>query len=258
MDNKNKKNIVLFADYPSGYKISKYLKKSDKIVALVFAKNKKNILNLNSEKKIKNIFRSNTKIYKWEDLLKKKNYLKLKKLKPDFFLSINFSKLIPKSIYEIPKKTLNLHLSYLPHNKGKNPNVWSIINNKPCGVTIHEIDSGIDTGKIVGRKKIIPEVIDTGETLWLKCNEEAYNLFKKIWPKYKNGKIKTIKQRKIHEKINYAKDFKSISEIKLLKKYSAEKLINILRAKTFNGFPGAIIKKKGKKIEIKLNLKYIK
>ena len=39
-------------------------------------------------------------------------------------------------------------LSYLPFNRGKNPNVWSIIESTPCGATIHKIDEKIDTGKI--------------------------------------------------------------------------------------------------------------
>ena len=51
------------------------------------------------------------------------------------------------------KNSINLHLSYLPFNRGKNPNVWSIIESTPCGATIHKIDEKIDTGKIYVRKK---------------------------------------------------------------------------------------------------------
>ena len=48
----------------------------------------------------------------------------------------------------------NLHISYLPFNRGSHPNFWSFINNTPKGVTIHEIDKKIDMGFIVFRKKI--------------------------------------------------------------------------------------------------------
>ena len=37
----------------------------------------------------------------------------------------------------------------LPYNRGKNPNVWPIIDGTPAGVTLHYIDSGIDTGEII-------------------------------------------------------------------------------------------------------------
>lgn len=46
----------------------------------------------------------------------------------------------------------NLHISYLPYNRGAYPNFWSFYDNTPSGVTIHLIDSGIDTYPIVKQK----------------------------------------------------------------------------------------------------------
>lgn len=48
----------------------------------------------------------------------------------------------------------NLHISYLPYNRGAHPNFWSFYDNTPSGVTIHLIDSGIDTGPIVKQKYV--------------------------------------------------------------------------------------------------------
>ena len=45
-------------------------------------------------------------------------------------------------------------MSYLPYNRGAHPNFWSFVNNTVKGVTIHEIDQGIDTGKIILQKSI--------------------------------------------------------------------------------------------------------
>ena len=42
----------------------------------------------------------------------------------------------------------NLHIGYLPWGRGAHPNLWSWIEGTPKGVTIHEIDAGIDTGPI--------------------------------------------------------------------------------------------------------------
>ena len=49
---------------------------------------------------------------------------------------------------------VNLHKAYLPYNKGAHPNFWSFAENTPSGITIHVIDSGIDTGNIIYRKFI--------------------------------------------------------------------------------------------------------
>jgi len=43
----------------------------------------------------------------------------------------------------------------LPYNKGSHPNFWSFIENSPKGVSIHEIDEGIDTGKLIASKKLL-------------------------------------------------------------------------------------------------------
>ena len=48
----------------------------------------------------------------------------------------------------------NLHISYLPYNRGAHPNFWSFYDNTPSGVTIHLIDSGVDTGQIVKQKYV--------------------------------------------------------------------------------------------------------
>tara|TARA_B100000686_G_scaffold355323_2_gene472637 strand:+ start:993 stop:1541 length:549 start_codon:yes stop_codon:yes gene_type:complete len=49
---------------------------------------------------------------------------------------------------------INLHISYLPFNRGSHPNFWAHYEGTPSGVTIHEIDAGIDTGPIIFQKKI--------------------------------------------------------------------------------------------------------
>ena len=49
---------------------------------------------------------------------------------------------------------INLHTSFLPFNRGMHPNFWSHYENTPSGVTIHHIDSGIDTGDIIVQKRV--------------------------------------------------------------------------------------------------------
>ena len=73
----------------------------------------------------------------------------------EYALSFGYRHIIKKDIINYFKnKIINLHISYLPYNRGADPNFWSFIDNTPKGVTIHQIDEGIDTGDILLQKKI--------------------------------------------------------------------------------------------------------
>ena len=73
----------------------------------------------------------------------------------DLILSFGYRKIIKSNHLKLSKRPiLNLHISYLPYNRGSHPNYWSFADNTPKGVTIHEIDRKIDMGYVVFRKKI--------------------------------------------------------------------------------------------------------
>ena len=93
------------------------------------------------EKKGRTVIHSNKKIY-WEDEF-------------DLIICFGYRHIIKKEqIYTSSAPIINLHLSYLPWNKGAHPNFWSHYECTPSGVTIHEIDPGIDTGNIIYQKYV--------------------------------------------------------------------------------------------------------
>ena len=63
---------------------------------------------------------------------------------------------------------VNLHVSYLPWNRGADPNFWSIVEGTPKGITIHKMNYALDKGDIIIQQPI-QEFPDT-ETL-----ETSYN-----------------------------------------------------------------------------------
>lgn len=70
----------------------------------------------------------------------------------DLVVSFGYRHVLKKNAIETSRRPiLNLHMSYLPYNRGAHPNFWSWIDGTPAGVTIHEIDSGLDTGPIVAQ-----------------------------------------------------------------------------------------------------------
>lgn len=109
----------------------------------------------------------------------------------DYIISYNYSHIIPESVCELfIGKIINLHISYLPYNRGASPNLWSFVENTPKGVTIHYIDAGVDTGKIILRKEIdFSNPDDTLRTTYAKLHKEIQELFRRNWDAIKNGSI---------------------------------------------------------------------
>jgi methionyl-tRNA formyltransferase len=118
-----------------------------------------------------------------------KNYQKIPSLKEfkqsDLIISFGFRKIISENIIKkLKKKIINIHLSYLPFNRGAHPNFWSFIENTPAGVSIHEIDKGIDSGNIIFRKKIY---FNTGLKKFSTFKKNYNYLFLKSEKLYKNN-----------------------------------------------------------------------
>ena len=65
--------------------------------------------------------------------------------------------------FDNDKKIINLHISYLPWNKGASPNLWSVVEETKKGVSIHYVDSTLDTGEIIVQKEL-----DFGDDVSLK------------------------------------------------------------------------------------------
>jgi methionyl-tRNA formyltransferase len=140
------------------------------------------------------------------NFLKKKNFRikKYQKIPPleifkqsDFILSFGFRKIISENIIKKLKKPIfNIHLSYLPFNRGAHPNFWSFIENTPAGVSIHKINKGIDTGNVILRKKIYFNTSLNKFSTFKKTYNflflEAEKLFKKNFNKIYNKKYKKI------------------------------------------------------------------
>ena len=94
-----------------------------------------------------------------------------------------------------PCKAINLHISYLPWNRGADPNFWSFVEDTPKGITIHYLDEGVDTGDIIVQEEIkFDSDRETLATSYEKLQAAIQNLFKQNWPNIKNEKCQGQKQ----------------------------------------------------------------
>ena len=83
------------------------------------------------------------------------NLIELLGMKGEFDLVVSYGlkELIPSRIIEV-FSPINLHISFLPYNRGYYPNFWSFAENSPTGISIHLVDSGIDTGNILFQEAV--------------------------------------------------------------------------------------------------------
>ncbi|NBO19194.1 MAG: hypothetical protein EBV03_08240 [Proteobacteria bacterium] len=73
----------------------------------------------------------------------------------DFVISYGYRHILKKSVIESSgAPIINLHIAYLPWNRGAHPNFWSFFDCTPSGVSIHLIDEGVDTGPILYQRYV--------------------------------------------------------------------------------------------------------
>jgi folate-dependent phosphoribosylglycinamide formyltransferase PurN len=75
----------------------------------------------------------------------------LKHWSPDLIVFTG-GNILRKQLLAIPRLgVLNAHLGLLPEIRGMSSPEWSLLNQVPLGITIHSMDTGIDTGPILQR-----------------------------------------------------------------------------------------------------------
>lgn len=96
--------------------------------------------------------------------------------KPTHVICFGYRHIIKEDVISaMPRnRILNLHPSYLPWGRGAHPNFWAWKNDEPHGVTIHVIDSGLDTGPIFSRKKV--EFLGAESTMTLQSTYDTLEL----------------------------------------------------------------------------------
>lgn len=115
----------------------------------------------------------------------------------DLLVSYGYQHIIGDDVLDrLDGRTVNLHISYLPWNRGAHPNLWSFIEDTPKGVTIHFIDSGIDTGDIVVQREVPFTGTETLATSYERLRDEIEALFREIWPAIRNGTAHRRKQQR--------------------------------------------------------------
>jgi len=171
----------------------------------------------------------------------------IKKLDPAISVVVSYGKIIPGKIFRIPlHKTVNVHFSFLPEFRGAAPVQRAIEEGSDkTGITIFEIDKGMDTGDIWARKYYDIDPDDTSETLLNRLSREGSHFLINILKKIIGGKIEKISQE--NHKATYAGILKK-GEGRIDWDLPAKKIFNRFRA--FYPWPGSFFFMNEKKFTI--------
>jgi hypothetical protein len=78
-------------------------------------------------------------------------------------------------------RIVNLHTSWLPYNKGADPNFWSWYDDTPKGVTIHYVDAGVDTGPVIDQRILKFRGDETLASSYWELRRKIERLFADAW-----------------------------------------------------------------------------
>jgi methionyl-tRNA formyltransferase len=156
-------------------------------------------------------------------------------LKDAVIISIQYDVLLKPNLFNT-KKLYNIHFSLLPKYKGLYPSIWPILNNEvETGVTLHFIDFGIDTGKIIDQTKFEITITDTSRQVYYKCLLTAFELFKKNIQNLLNDNIRFQEQSSFNSSY-FSKDSIDFDKTKFNFRLTAYQIHNQIRAFQFREF----------------------
>ena len=103
----------------------------------------------------------------------------------DLTVSYTYLYILDESILNsLCYNAVNLHNSYLPWNRGTDPNIWSILENTPRGVTLHYMEPGLDKGAIIAQRLVPLLPGDTLKTSYNRLDQVAQLQFQEAFQWY--------------------------------------------------------------------------
>ena len=128
-----------------------------------------------------------------------KRNINIKASSYDLIISFGYKKIIKKNILNSLKRPIiNLHMSYLPYNRGSHPNFWSFYENTPKGVSIHEISELLDAGPIIFQKKINFQIFKNKRLTFKQAYKKYFIELEKLFiDNFEKLRIKKYKTKKI-------------------------------------------------------------
>jgi len=172
----------------------------------------------------------------------------------DLILSLHCKQIFPQQLVD-NVTCINVHPGFNPYNRGWFPQIFSIINGLPTGVTIHRMDREVDHGPIIYQKKVQIHERDTSLEVYRKIialEKEMLNdhFIDLVFEEYQTYSPKN------EGNYNSVSDFKKLCEIQLNHIGTMKEHINLLRALSHGPLKNAyFLDVNGKKNYIQVTIK---
>ena len=172
----------------------------------------------------------------------------------DLFLSLHSKQLFPTELVE-NHLCINVHPGLNPFNRGWFPQVFSILNGLPCGVTIHKMDAELDHGPILWQEEVPLLASDTSKDIYDRILKKELELLENHLGDLLAGNYSLTPMP--HEgNINYKADFDALCRIDRDEPATYGAVIDRLRALTHAPYENAyFIDDDGKKVYVGIILR---
>lgn len=167
-------------------------------------------------------------------------------------LSLHCKQIFPN--YLVRNTTcVNFHPGLNPHNRGWYPQVFSIINKRPIGATIHIMDELVDHGPIIAQEEVSIRDFETSLDIYNKVIELEKGLISRYLKKIVSGHFQASS---VAEDGNYnsIQDFNNLCCLDMNSVGTLKQHIDLLRALTHGSFRNAYYIDGNKKIYIRIEL----
>jgi methionyl-tRNA formyltransferase len=116
----------------------------------------------------------------------------LQALRPDVIVVAAFGQILPPKVLELPPfGCVNVHASLLPRWRGAAPVAAAILaGDDTTGITIMEMDAGLDTGPILSQRPLVIAADDTRESLTARLAQLGADLLRDTLPSWLAGSLK--------------------------------------------------------------------
>jgi len=106
----------------------------------------------------------------------------MRALTPDLFIAVGYMLLLKEPLLSVPRvAATNFHASLLPAYRGKHPVFWALrAGEKWCGLTIHEMGAGLDTGDIIFQVRVPVKEGDSVSALYERVMAESVPLVARL------------------------------------------------------------------------------
>ena len=172
---------------------------------------------------------------------------KLASWNADIFVVAAFGQILSQEILDMPKfGCINIHASLLPKYRGAAPIQWSIINgDSVTGVTIQQMNIGVDTGDILFTEEVAIDPVDTYASLYDKLEKTGAQMIVPALEAIEKGEVNPVPQNE-EESSHVSMIDKAMGKIDFSRPAcETERLIRGL-----NPWPSAYTSYKGKTLKI--------